>query len=159
PRGPPPPRRQRVHLPSRQVRTAVKIGFVCPDYPPGPHAGTGTATQALARGLVARGHAARVVGVYSAAYAAPDEQEDEGVRVLRLRDPGRGVSWVAARRALYRVVAAWSRRGDIDLVECPDWEGYAAFWPALPVPVIVRLHGSASWFAYELGVPLHPALF
>ena len=33
----------------------------------------------------------------------------------------------------------------------PDFQGWAAGWPALSVPVIARLHGSSSYFAAEMG--------
>jgi glycosyltransferase involved in cell wall biosynthesis len=36
-------------------------------------------------------------------------------------------------------------------VEVPDFEGMAAGWPALCVPVIARMHGSASYFTAEMG--------
>ena len=45
----------------------------------------------------------------------------------------------------------WARRGEIDLVEVPDYEGWAAGWPRMKVPLVVRLHGSASYFAAETG--------
>ncbi len=34
----------------------LRVGFVCHEYPPGPHGGIGTLVQTLARGLAARGH-------------------------------------------------------------------------------------------------------
>src|SRR5204863_7042035 len=55
-----------------------------------------------------------------------------------------------ARLRLYRAVARWARQGKIDLVEVPDWEGWVAGWPRLPIPVVARLHGSSSYFAAEM---------
>jgi glycosyltransferase involved in cell wall biosynthesis len=49
------------------------------------------------------------------------------------------------------MVREWSRRGEIDFVEAPDWAGWTAGWRGLGVPVIIRLHGSASYFAAEMG--------
>jgi glycosyltransferase involved in cell wall biosynthesis len=129
----------------------VKIAFVCGEYPPGPHGGIGTMTRLLARALTEAGHSVRVVGVYPPSYPASDYEEDEGVRVWRLREPEFRLGWVPARRALYRQIEEWSAAGEIDIVEAPDYQGYTAGWPALPVPVVVRLHGSASYFAAETG--------
>jgi glycosyltransferase involved in cell wall biosynthesis len=36
------------------------------------------------------------------------------------------------------------------LIEVPDYEGSAALWRNLPVPVTARLHGSVTYFAKEL---------
>ncbi|HEU6450853.1 MAG TPA: glycosyltransferase [Gemmatimonadaceae bacterium] len=132
----------------------MRICFVCSDYPPGPHGGIGTMTQLLARALVRAGHEARVAGVYSPSYPAPDRANDEGVGVWRLREPAGRTGWIRARRRLFSLIAGWSRAGEIDLVEVPDWEGWATGWPALPVPVVARLNGSATYFAAELGAPV-----
>lgn len=131
----------------------MKLCFICSEYPPGPHGGIGTMTRTLARALVLSGHEVRVVGIYPPDYPAPDSEEDQGVRVWRLREkPIRG-GWVLARYELYRVVAGWARRGEIDLVEGPDNDGWFAGWPRLPIPVVQRSNGSYTYFAHELGRP------
>ncbi|HET7451973.1 MAG TPA: glycosyltransferase family 4 protein [Thermoanaerobaculia bacterium] len=132
----------------------MKIAFVCGEYPPGPHGGIGTMTRLLARSLAEAGHSVRVAGVYPASYPAPDYEEDEGVRVWRLREPRNRFGWVPARVALFRLIETWAKGGEIDLVEAPDYQGYTAGWPALPIPVVVRLHGSASYFAAETRRPI-----
>ena len=129
----------------------MKIGFVCNEYPPGPHGGIGTFTQVLARGLAASGHEVRVVGVYDPSISAPDEEEDNGVLVRRLREARTRAGKLRSRWKLYREVARLARNGSIELIEAPDWEGWAAGWPKLPVPLIVRLNGSSSYFAREMG--------
>ncbi|MCU1262838.1 MAG: hypothetical protein JWO80_5723 [Bryobacterales bacterium] len=107
-------------------------------------------TQILARALVRTGHNVRVIGVYPTLTSSVREQ-DSGVEVWRLHGSSRRFGWMPARYRLYRTVAQWARRREIDLVEAPDWEGWAAGWPALPIPVVVRLHGSSSYFAAEMG--------
>jgi glycosyltransferase involved in cell wall biosynthesis len=96
-----------------------------------------------------------VIGIYRKAYPAADYEEDEGVRVWRLREPDWRFGWLAARWRAYRMIAQWSRRGEIDLIEVSDYGAAAAGWPRLPVPVIARLSGSSSFFAAEMGRPLH----
>lgn len=127
----------------------MRIAFVCGEYPPGPHGGIGTMTRLLGRSLTEGGHEVRVVGIYPRRYPASDYEEDEGVRVWRLREPDYRLGWIPARRALFRMIEEWSASREIDIVEAPDYQGYTAGWPSLPVPVVVRLHGSTTYFAAE----------
>ena len=137
----------------------MRVCLVCSEYPPGPHGGIGTFTQVLARGLAAKGHQVRVAGVYKKSYPAPDFEEDEGVQVWRFRQSAGRWDWIWARRRLFRQIASWTRDGQCDIVEVPDWSGWAAGWPKLPVPVVARLNGSASYFAAETGGRIKKRLF
>lgn len=128
----------------------MKLCFICSEYPPVRHGGIGTLTQILARALVAAGHQVSVVGVHGPDQVAPGYAEDHGVEVWRLPTPKNRFGWVAARRLLFRCVADRARHHEIDLVEVPDWQGMAAYWPALSVPVVVRLNGSGTYFAAEM---------
>jgi glycogen synthase len=128
----------------------MKICFICDEYPPARNGGIGSSTQIMARALVQAGHTVRVAGMYSSAEPAADYEVDEGVEVFRLRGSLERFRWVQARWELYRRVAAWARIAAIDLIEVPDFDGWAAGWPALPVPVVARLHGSGSYFAVEM---------
>ncbi|MHB1222541.1 MAG: glycosyltransferase family 4 protein [Gemmatimonadaceae bacterium] len=129
----------------------MRVVFVCDEYPPGPHGGIGTMVRTLARGLVASGHEVRVLGSYAHDYPAPDYEVDAGVHVWRARVPRGPLGWVRARLALRARVLHWCRGGLADVVEVADWGGAAARWPRLPVPVVARLHGSATFFAAEMG--------
>ena len=132
----------------------MKICFICGEYPPGPHGGIGTMTQVLGRSLTKQGHDVRVVGVYPAHYPGPDFEVDLGVQVWRLRDLSGPGGWIASRYRLYRKVSDWVRAGDVDVVEVPDYQGWAAGWRPLAAPVIARLHGSLTYFAAELHRPI-----
>jgi glycosyltransferase involved in cell wall biosynthesis len=62
---------------------------------------------------------------------------------------------------LWRVLRRWAKDREIDLVEVPDWQGLAAGFPPLGVPVVVRCHGSHTYFRAEAGArpaPLERAL-
>ena len=137
----------------------MKICFVCSEYPPGRHGGIGSFTQVLARALVRVGHQVRVIGLYSGDGFTRGYEEDHGVQVWRLPQPTFRAGWIIGRYRLYRRIASWARQGEIDLVEVPDWEGHAARWPRLPIPVVARLNGSASYFARELGRPIRRTTF
>ena len=128
----------------------MNICFVCNEYPPGAHGGLGTFTRVLGRALVKAGHRVRVTGYYPATYGGQPHERDEGVEVWRHVEPAGRLGWIAARHAVYRQVAGWARAGEVDVIEVADWFGPAAGWPRLPVPVVARLNGSATFFAGEL---------
>jgi len=134
----------------------MKICFVCNEYPPAEHGGIGSMTRTMAHALVEAGHQVRVIGLTPANRAACEFELDEGVPVWRLKAPKGRLSWIRARYLVYRTIDCWARSGFIDLVEVPDFEGMAAGWPALCVPVVARMHGSASYFADEMGIRPKP---
>jgi glycosyltransferase involved in cell wall biosynthesis len=127
----------------------MRICFICCEYPPARHGGIGSVTQVLGRALSDAGHEVRVLGVYSG-LDAPKTDEDGGVQVWRLPMPAGRFGWTRGRKVLFETIKDWADRGEIDVVEVPDWEGYAAGWPSLRVPVVTRLHGSSSYFAREM---------
>jgi glycosyltransferase involved in cell wall biosynthesis len=132
----------------------MRICFLCEGYPPVGHGGIGTFTQNLARALVRAGHQVWVLARKSRNVPGAAYEEDEGVHVWRCFRPTKPLSRARIRYELFRTVAAWSRTGKIDLVEAPDCAGWVAGWPRLPIPVIVRLHGSLTYIAAELGQPV-----
>ena len=137
----------------------MRICFLCEGYPPAGHGGIGTFTQSLARALVRAGHQAWVIGRYSRNLPGAAYEEDQGVHVWRYRMPTHLLDRARVRYELFRTIARWSRSGKIDLVEAPDCGGWIAGWPRLPVPVIVRLHGSLTYLAAELGQPVDRTAF
>ena len=133
----------------------MRILYICSEYPPGPHGGVGTFVQILGRALVQSGHSVSVVGIYSTNHPAPDFEIDKGVRVWRLREPNlRYIGWIIARVRLYKFVTNLVRNGAVDLVEVNDGMGWMAGWPSLPVPKIVRLHASFTYYSKELQRPV-----
>jgi glycosyltransferase involved in cell wall biosynthesis len=131
----------------------VRICFVCNEYASSLCGGIGTLTQVLARSLGGAGHEVRVIGVYARDAGGPDQEVDGGVAIRRLRMPAHRGGWLRARYALFRHVWHWSQRGEVDLVEVSDYEGWSAGWPRLRVPVVARLSGSSTYFAAETGRP------
>ncbi len=135
----------------------MNLCFLCNEYPPAPHGGIGRFTSVLATALAARGHHVRVIGAYAGAQR-PSCEEQDGVAVWRLPLENGIAGALHARVSLFRHVADWARHGSIDLVEAPDYEGWCAAWPRLPIPVLLRLHGSATYFLDELDAPLQRKL-
>lgn len=111
-------------------------------------------TQVLSRTLVQAGHQVQVAGIYKNDYPAPDFEEDQGVKIWRLRTSGQRLGWIPARYQLFRLVRNWVREKSVDVIEVPDYQGLAAGWGPLAAPVVARLHGSETYFAKELGVPV-----
>lgn len=133
----------------------MRIAFVCSEYPPAPHGGIGTMVQLLARRLTARGHRVRVVGCQPTGADLPEREFDQGVEVTRSAVvPGRLAS-LRARRRIHSILQGWTASEEVDLVEVPDYQGWAAAWRPMRAPVVVRYHGSSSYFARELNQPLH----
>ena len=137
----------------------VRILFVCSEYPPASHGGIGTATALLAQGLQGRGHQVTVVGLYGNQKGIKHECDAGGVEVWRIPASKRRFAWIVGRLRLLALVRKAVRRRMTDLIEVPDWEAPAAGWPALRIPVVTRLHGSGSYFAAELGLPIRRRLF
>jgi glycosyltransferase involved in cell wall biosynthesis len=137
----------------------MKICLICNEYPPGPHGGIGTMTQVLARALVRNGHEVRSIGIYPSWYEAPQAQDDHGVQVTRLCEREHPLGWIASRYRLFQQVKQWGEQGLVDVVELPDYQGLAAGWKKLPVPVVARLHGSLAYFANELNHSIDKTTF
>lgn len=129
----------------------MKICFICNEYPPGPHGGLGSLVKSLAQSMTARGHQVYVVGIYPKNYPSPDREDGDGVQIWRLRESAYHYGWVLDRLKIHRVVVAWAKQSLIDLIEIPDYEGWAAGWGKLSIPVVARLNGSGSVLASERG--------
>ncbi len=129
----------------------MKICFICPEYPEGPHGGIGTMVQILSRELVKNGHEVRVIGIYPHSYPAPDFEEDHMVKVWRLRVMKGKFGWVLPFITQYKIIKKWVEEKEIDIVEAPDSRGWFAFWPKLAIPLIIRAHGSNTFIANVLG--------
>jgi len=133
----------------------MKVCFICPEYPEGPHGGIGSMVQIISRELVHLGHQVRVIGVYPKNYPAPDHENDLGVEVWRLREKRGKFGWILPYMQQFRIIKKWSEKGEIEIIEAPDSRGWIAFWSKLTVPVILRAHGSNTYFSNILGTHLN----
>jgi glycosyltransferase involved in cell wall biosynthesis len=130
----------------------VKIAFVCNEYPESRRGGQGVVVHDLARALVQAGHEVRVIGIYDRPPTPEPGLDADGVfhRVIRRRRYP--LAWVPARRQLFCELRNWALRGEVDLIEMPLSQGLAAGLGTLPVPVVLRLHGSSVCRAAALGL-------
>lgn len=126
----------------------MKICLICNEFPPYKCGGIGIFSNELANALILKGHEVIVVGVY------PDIEEDisleNGLRIIRLKSWGGKSSVFTNSIRLGYKIKKLTKSGDIDIVELPDFEGLAAFWPRLNIPIVTRLHGSVTYFAKEM---------
>jgi len=127
----------------------MHICFLCNEYPPAQHGGIGSFTQTLARELVKHGQRVSSVGLYP--IAAATEEDDRGVRVIRLplgRIPKLRVAanYLRIQRALRKL----HRENPIDVIEGAE-RSFCLVSPRLPIPKIIRMHGGHVYFRVTLG--------
>lgn len=133
------------------VTLTMHICFVCGEYPPSKHGGVGTFTQTLARALVAQGHQVSCIGVYLA--AADSEENDQGVRVVRLANARvRGTGFIVNSRRFQAKLRRLHRETPIDVIEGPE-VGLFAVPARFPAAKIIRMNGGHRFFTVTLGEP------
>jgi glycosyltransferase involved in cell wall biosynthesis len=137
----------------------MNILFICNEYPPSLRGGIGTVTQVLAKGLHARGHSAVVAGFYTDIPSKLEIDNIDGIIVYRLRQSRGLYGFFRSRILLFFLVKKIIKKHDIQILEAPDFQGLLAFWPRLSVPIIIRLHGSVTYFASELNQKANKKFF
>jgi glycosyltransferase involved in cell wall biosynthesis len=60
----------------------------------------------------------------------------------------KGLSWFLTRKKLERIINQLYAKKEIDLVEAPDWTGITSFIQPEKCPVIIKLHGSDTYFCH-----------
>lgn len=127
----------------------MKIAFLTPEYPhpkTGSSGGIGTSIRNLAIGLMAEGCLVRVL-----VYGQKEEGvfEDKGITIQQIQNIKlKGLSWYLTRKKLERIINQLYEEEEIDLVEAPDWTGITSFIQPQKCPVIIKLHGSDSYFCH-----------
>jgi glycosyltransferase involved in cell wall biosynthesis len=125
----------------------MKIAFLTPEYPhplTGNSGGIGTSIKNLAVGLVAAGCEVRVL-VYGQEQDAVFQ--DSNVIIQRIKNIKiKGFSWFFTRKKIERIINKLHKSNQIDLVEAPDWTGITSFISPKKCPIVIRLHGSDTYF-------------
>lgn len=127
----------------------MKIAFLTPEYPhakTGASGGIGTSIRNLALGLTAQGCSVRVL-----VYAQKEEGifDDNGICIQQIRNiKCKGLSWYLTRKKLENIIDTLYRQQQIDLVEAPDWTGITSFISPQKCPIVIRLHGSDTYFCH-----------
>ncbi len=128
----------------------MNIGFICNELAPANVGGIGTFTVELIRGLNDSGHRVHVVSLDRQISETNCEIMSPNLTIHRVRGRKGRLRGYLNRFKLFSLIRKLALQGQIDIVEVPDFEGWCAGWPHLPIPVVVRLHGSVSFFAAEM---------
>lgn len=127
----------------------MKIAFLTPEYPnskTGNSGGIGTSIKNLAIGLLAQGISVRIL-----VYGQNEDNSftDEGIFIQQIKNVKfKGFSWFFTRKKLERIINGLYADKKIDLVEVPDWTGITSFIKPDKCPVIIRIHGSDTYFCH-----------
>lgn len=127
----------------------MKIAFLTPEYPhpkTGNSGGIGTSIKNLAIGLLAQGVSVKVL-----VYGQKEDAffDDNGILIQQIKNVKiKGLSWYFTRKKIERIINKLYSDKEIDLVEAPDWTGITSFIKPKNCPVIIRLHGSDTYFCH-----------
>jgi glycosyltransferase involved in cell wall biosynthesis len=127
----------------------MKVAFLTPEYPhlkTGNSGGIGTSIKNLAIGLLAEGVFVRVL-----VYGQKEDATfyDDGILIQQIKNiKFKGLSWWLTRKKIESIINELHSNKEIDLVEAPDWTGITSFISPTKCPVIIRLHGSDTYFCH-----------
>ncbi|QOG03824.1 glycosyltransferase family 4 protein [Flavobacterium sp. MDT1-60] len=127
----------------------MKIAFLTPEYPhpkTGNSGGIGTSIKNLATALLGKGISVRVL-----VYGQKEDAffDDNGILIQQIKNVKfKGLSWFLTRKKLERIINKLYSTQEIDLIEAPDWTGITSFINPNKCPIIIRLHGSDTYFCH-----------
>lgn len=127
----------------------MTIAFLTPEYPhskTGSSGGLGTSIKSLAIGLLAEKVSVRVL-----VYGQNEDAifDDNGILIQQITNKKlKGLSWFLTRKKIENIINQLYYDKQIDLVEAADWTGITSFIQPLKCPVIIRLHGSDTYFCH-----------
>ncbi|MBZ9787825.1 glycosyltransferase family 4 protein [Psychroflexus sp. CAK57W] len=125
----------------------MKIAFLTPEYPhqnTGSSGGIGTSIKNLAEALSQLGHKVHIL-VYAQSLDKVFEHKNISIHQIKNRK-FKGLSWWLTRKKLEKYVNELYAKNKIDIVEAQDWTGITSFIQPKKCPVIIKLHGSDTYF-------------
>lgn len=156
----------------------MNVLFICDEYPPGKNGGIGSTVQLLSRELVSQGNSVFVAGLNSYRYGQKNYEEDQGVKVWRLRyslnlhlpDENklytvlerlpdfikRNLNGKRAFNAYIRFIKKLIITEKIDIIEIADFNNFVMYigfiveWPEFSIPLVLKSHGSYTYFCREM---------
>ena len=127
----------------------MKIAFLTSEYPHpiiGSSGGIGTSIKNLAKALSFNGHTVRIL-VYGQNQDAVFN--DEGIVVQQIKNIKiKGLSWYFTRKKIEHIINELYANREIEIVEVPDWTGITSYIQPKKCPIIIKLHGSDTYFCH-----------
>lgn len=126
----------------------MHIAFLTPEY---PHervqyaAGIGTSIKNLVLALVKKKVTVSVF-VYGQSKSAIFQEDGVKIHLIKAQTY-KTFGWYFHRKYIQNYLNKYIISEGIDVVEAPDWTGITAFMN-LKVPVVIRFHGSDTYFCY-----------
>ncbi len=127
----------------------MKIAFLTPEYPHaciGNSGGIGTSIKNLAESLTALGHNIRIL-----VYGQKNDLvfDADGIVIQQIKNVKiKGLSWYFTRKKLQYLIDTLYENQELDIVEAPDWTGISSFIQPKKCPIIIKLHGSDTYFCH-----------
>lgn len=127
----------------------MKIGFLTPEYPhekTGNSGGLGTSIKNLAHALTTLGHEV-VILVYGQKQDAVFL--DKAVEVHQIKNiKFKGLSWYLTRKKIEKTINSLYEKNKIEIIESNDWTGITSFIKPKKCPIVIKLHGSDTYFCH-----------
>jgi starch synthase len=127
----------------------LKIAFLTPEYPhqiTGSSGGIGTSIKNLAQSLLKNGVEVRVL-IYG--QLVDEIFKDGAIIVQRIKNVKfKGISKFLTQKKITKIINRLYLESKIDLVEAPDWCGITSFIQPTICPIVIRLHGSDTYFCH-----------
>lgn len=124
----------------------MHIAFLTTEYPhthTGSSGGLGISIFILAHALVNKGERVSVF-----IYGQPKDGEflDSQIKIVKIKNAKlKGISWWLTRKKIQKIINERILKDKIQILEVADWTGISA-WLRIKCPIIMRLHGSDSYF-------------
>lgn len=127
----------------------MKIAFLTSEYPhekTGNFGGIGTSIKNLAYGLLSQGHTVVII-IYD---QKKDEIfEEQGILFYLIKNIKiKYLSWYFTRKKIEILINLLYSEEKIEIVEAPDWTGITSFIKPKKCPIVIREHGSDTYFCY-----------
>ena len=134
----------------------MKTGFLTSEYPgtiTGSAGGIGTSIKNLATAFINKGSSVMIF-IYG---QDKDEMiQENGIQILRIKNVHlKGISWWLTQKKIERLINEQLSNKKIDVLEVADWTGISSFMN-IKCPVIMRLHGSDTFFCHLDKRPVKP---
>jgi glycosyltransferase involved in cell wall biosynthesis len=127
----------------------MKIAFLTTEYPhqlTGSSGGIGTSIKNLAQSLIQVGVEVRIL-IYG--QCVDGIFKDGDITVQQIKNVKfKGLSKLFTQRKITKIINDLYTKKQIDGVEAPDWCGMTSFIQPKNCPIVIRLHGSDTYFCH-----------